>query len=274
MENAPQTGSPHHSFSGEWPSYEPTAEGLAIPPAIPRHGDQGDRGQPQVAPAVPQALSLALTRESGARGSTIARRVGERLGWQVYDQELLEYMTQAPVVRGSLLDSLPDACRDWLQQRLAELERTTLRPLQEEDFRGENAVVRDLVRVILALGAQGKVVLIGRGAGCVLPRWSTVNVRIVAPLEDRIAYLSQQDRLSASEAIEKVRANDQRRRHFVSHHFGRSLDEVHNYDLVLNSSLLGAEGCVELIVRAIELRSASREQASFSPRVTRATHET
>ena len=40
-------------------------------------------------------------------------------------------------------------------------------------------------RVILALGAQGEVLLVGRGAGCLLPREATLHVRIVAPLEDR-----------------------------------------------------------------------------------------
>ena len=46
---------------------------------------------------------------------------------------------------------------------------------------------------------------IGRGAGCILPRESTLNVRVVAALEERIAYMAQWLRLTAEEAAERVR---------------------------------------------------------------------
>ena len=37
-------------------------------------------------------LCITISREAGARGSTVARLVGKKLGWTVYDQELLEYI--------------------------------------------------------------------------------------------------------------------------------------------------------------------------------------
>ena len=48
-------------------------------------------------------------------------------------------------------------------------------------------------------------VLIGRGAGFILPRETTLHVRMVAPLQERIAYMSQWLRLPVQEAAEKVR---------------------------------------------------------------------
>ena len=33
------------------------------------------------------ALTIALSRQAGAGGTEVARRVGERLGWPVYDRE-------------------------------------------------------------------------------------------------------------------------------------------------------------------------------------------
>src|SRR5690242_12897526 len=58
------------------------------PRESPRHGFQGDRGAPPPRTG-PAAMTIAVSREAGARGGTIARRVGRKLGWQVYDQELL-----------------------------------------------------------------------------------------------------------------------------------------------------------------------------------------
>src|SRR4051794_3715367 len=166
----------------------------------PLHGFQGDRGAAPRRRTAPRGLTIALSREAGARGGTIARLVGQRLGWQVYDQELLEYMTQSPGALQNLLDDLPPACLTWIDARLSELE-------QQYRLSG-NEPLRHLARLVLGLGAQGEAVMIGRGAGYVLPRETTLNVRVVAPLPERIAYMSQWLRLSVAEATERVRSRD------------------------------------------------------------------
>jgi cytidylate kinase len=207
----------------------------------PRHGFRGEPAAPR-APFVPQGLTIAVSREAGARGATIARRVAGKLGWQVCDQELMEHMAQDGVIRQGLLDGLSPDGAAWLEARLAALHL------------GHEAAVHNLARLVLALGAQGEVVLIGRGAGCILPPETTLHVRIVAPLEERIAYMAQWLRLPLPEATEKVRSRDESRCEFLEIHFARSPGDVHQYDMVLNSSLLGEEGCADLIQQAAHVR--------------------
>jgi hypothetical protein len=212
----------------------------------PRHGYRGNRGPMLAPPEAPLGLSIAVSREAGARGGSIARRVGEKLGWQVYDQELLEYMSQNPVIRQGTAEALSPACAAWVRRRLDELEATC--------SLSAHASVLHLAEVALALAAGGQVVLIGRGGGCVLPPETTLNVRVVAPLPDRVAYMGQWLRLPTPEAAERVRQRDERRAEYLTRHFGKPPAEVHQYDMVLNSSLLGEDGCAELIARAARLR--------------------
>jgi hypothetical protein len=232
-----------------------------VPPAgdepreSPRHGYQGDRGAPPPSRPGPAAPSISLSRESGARGGTIGRRAGRKLGWQVYDQELLEYMAQEAAARQGVFDNLPPAGAAWAEARLEQL-------LREQNLT-QHPLVVNLARVVLALGAQGQVVLIGRGAGCILPPETTLNVRVVAPLPARVAYLGQWMRLPEEEAAERVRALDERRAEFVATHFHRQPADVHQYHLVLNSSLLGEEVCAELIVQAAQARSAQIQGGSL-----------
>src|SRR4051794_17776743 len=89
----------------------------------PLHGFQGDRGPAPPREAVPRALTVALSREAGARGSTIARRAGRKLGWQVYDQELLEFMSQDATVGYTLVEQLPPAAGAWVEAHLERLLR-------------------------------------------------------------------------------------------------------------------------------------------------------
>jgi len=238
-----------------WPELPPQSE---EPRETPRHGFQGNRGQKVPAvPKVPAALTIAISREAGARGGTVSRRVGKKLGWQVYNQELLEYVAQEGAFRQDVVENLSPAAAVWAEECLQAL-------LREQNLSQHPSIV-NLARVVLALGAQGEAVLIGRGAGCILPPESTLNVRIVAPLADRIAYMSQWLRLTVDEAAEQVRLRDNGRAEFISTHFHRQPSDIYQYDLLLNSSLLGEDLCVELIVQAARAKLASRKSKSDAP---------
>jgi cytidylate kinase len=216
----------------------------------PRHGFQGDRG-PNPPPAeFPAGLTVAISREAGSRGGTIGRRAARVLGWQVYDQELLEYVSQEGPMHQELLDALSPGASAWLGQRLEQL-------LREQNVSQHPSIVR-LARAVLALAAQGGVVLIGRGAGLLLPAETTLHVRVLAPLADRIAYISQWLRLTDEEAAERVRLRDARRSEFLATHFHRQAGETHQYDLLLNSSLLGEEICADLVAAAARAKGTVR----------------
>jgi hypothetical protein len=206
----------------------------------PRHGFQGDR-RPPPAP-VPDAVSIAISREAGARGGTIGRRVGRKLGWQVYDQEVLEYLAQEAAVRPDLMHARETPAGQWADEQL--------RRLGLDRGAAGGPGINNLARVVLTLAVQGHAVFIGRGAGCLLPAASTLKVRVLAPLDDRVAYLSAWLRLTREEAAERVRLRDRRRQEFQQANFHSDPNDMNQYDLVLNSSLLGEEVCAELIVQA------------------------
>jgi hypothetical protein len=190
---------------------------------------------------VPTSLTIAVSREAGARGGSIARRAGEKLGWQVYAQDVLEYIANEGTFRQQILDNLTPPAAAWVEEQLRRLGPPEKAP---------GPSFRELVRMILALGAQGEVILIGRGAGFLLPAASTLHVRLVAPLADRVAYMSQWLRLTTEEAAEQVRLRDGRRNQFIEAHFHGRPTEPYHYDLLLNSSLLGEELCADLVVQA------------------------
>jgi hypothetical protein len=241
------------------PRRDPEFEG--VPDAVeatesPRHGFQGDRG-PKAAPAVPAGLTVAVSREAGSRGGSIARRAGRKLGWQVYNQELLEYVAQEGAFRQRLVEGLSPAAVAWVEARMEAL-------LRQQDL-SQHPSLADLARVVLGLGAQGDVVLIGRGAGCILPPATTLHVRLIAPLADRVAYMSQWLRLTEEQAAAQVELRDRRRAEFIATHFHRQPADVYQYDLLLNSSLLGEDLCAELIAQAARAKVAARWPTEPAP---------
>ncbi len=223
-----------------------------IPPFLdtyhetPRHGFQGDRREKTPGPRVPSSLTIAISRETGTRGTTIARKVGERLGWQVYTSDLLGYSTQEERVRQDIFDSLSPEAITWVEEQTRTLLGGTFSINQQD--------TREVVRLVLALGSQGEAIIVGRGAGCVLPPHSTLNVRLIAPLKDRISYMTQWMRLTREEATEQVYRHDQQRTDFVESNFQISPQDPHQYDLILNTRFMGEELAADLIVRAAQAK--------------------
>jgi len=226
-----------------------------VVPESPHHGYRGELPSLANSPGVPAALTIAISREAGARGSTIGNRAAQKLDWQAYNQELLEYIAQEGAFRQNVVANLSSEAAHWAENRLEKL-------LREQNL-SQHPSIMDLARIILALGAQGEVVIIGRGAGCILPPDSTLNVRIVAPLGDRIAYMSQWLRLTEEEAAEEVRLRDSRRAEFIPTHFHRQPGDIYQYDLLLNSSLLGEDLAAEMIARAACAKGAALRLSTF-----------
>jgi len=208
----------------------------------PLHGNQGNRETLPLLEA-PLGLTVAISREAGARGGSIARRVGKRLGWQVYTQELLEFLGNNESARSHVLTDLPHDAADWADRQLDRL--------KQEQIVKPGVELGEMPRLILTLAARGRVILVGRGAGYLLPRDTTLHVRVVAPLQDRIAYMAQHLRRTSDEAADQVRERDDQRADFLIATFNRRAGDLHDYDLVVNSQLLGEETGADLVEVAI-----------------------
>src|SRR5262249_27112302 len=64
----------------------------------------------------PHSFTSALAREAGTDGSSVAREVGNRLGWCVYDHELLERVARDLGLRTILLESVDERRQSWLTE--------------------------------------------------------------------------------------------------------------------------------------------------------------
>jgi cytidylate kinase len=216
--------------------------------APPLHGYRGPQDDTSTA-RIPAGLSIAISREAGARGTTIAKRAGEKLGWDLYTQDMMDYIVQNAPAQNEVEEKLPAGAMEWTQAQLLDLIKS--------QHLSVNPTVQALARLVLMLGTHGNVVLVGRGAGFLLPQHSTLHVRLIAPLADRIAYTSQWLRLTEEEAADQVHKRDHRRTDFLTTYFHRKPNDVHGYDMMLNTSLLGEEHCADLVVAAAKAKMSA-----------------
>jgi cytidylate kinase len=183
---------------------------------------------------------LLLSRECGSGGTSLARLIGDRLNWQVYDREIVEEVAHSAHVRCQLIDSVDERVRHgW---------REFARKLAEGEGVGHEKYVWHLREVILALGHLGCVIILGRGANYILPPECAVRVRLVAPLELRVRRVSERESMSLSRALHFVKQTDAERAEFIRKVFGKDVGAPEDHDLVLDTGGMSLETAAERVL--------------------------
>lgn len=228
-------------------TYKTSSERMAEVVARARRRWQNQQRMPLSAevlyPPAPRGFTIAISREAGANGSAVGRLLGERLGWPVYDYELVERIAGDMGLRSELLESVDEKRMSWLQE-FAE-------SFTSAGSVTESAYVRHLVETLLTLAMHGECIIVGRGGNVVAPPETTLRVRLIAPLCERIATVRKRRNVSFEEAQRWVEKTDRERAHFIKEHFNKEADALHLHDLVLNTARFSLEGCTEIIIDAL-----------------------
>ena len=192
--------------------------------------------------------TIAITREAGTDGAAIAQEIGKKLGWQVYDRELVEMIARDMGLHAGLLDSVDERRRGWLVE--------CAEGFSSAKDASESRYVRHLVETLLSLGTHGNCVIVGRAAAQVLPVESTLRVRLVGLLEDRINHARHKLGLTHDAAERWVKDTDNERVQFVKSHFSKDPRDAEQCDLVLNTSRWTVADCAEIIIQSLRLAEA------------------
>jgi len=205
----------------------------------------------ELAPAlrIEPAFTIALSREAGTRASHVAHEIGVRLGWPVFDRELLESVAQDMGLRTNLLDAVDEKHVSWIEE--------TIEAFGSALAVSETGYVIHLVRTVLSLGAHGDCVIVGRGSAHVLPPATTLRVRLFAPVKDRARAMSEALRMQLPDAERHCQDIDRERTRFVNDHFHKDAADPHNYDLLVSMSRFTVSDCATLIIQALQRLKAS-----------------
>ncbi len=187
---------------------------------------------------------LLISREKGSGGRTVADFVGQRLGWQVFDREIVDEVAKRAQVRQQLIESLDEHDR-------AVVDDIILSALDRDNI-GTVGYLHHLKQVIHTLGQHGDVIIMGRGARHILPPQFGLNVRIIAPFEVRVQRVAAKEGLTEAAARTEVENADRQRAAFIRRHFQKKVDDPLDFDLIINTAELSAEAAAEIVLLALK----------------------
>lgn len=191
-----------------------------------------------------EKIIIVIGRQYGAGGRTIAARIGEKLGIPVYNNDLL---VQAAEEFGYSPDIFKKRDEKHKLFGLARLFSTTA--YNADNYMGDNMIFQMQCQAIREIAAKGSCVLVGRCADYVLRDMpELVSVFLTSPFQERVERVMRRKNVSESAAGSIIRKKDSNRKSFYNGYTLGNWGEASNYDLCLDSSVLGIEGTAEVII--------------------------
>ncbi len=195
---------------------------------------------------------ITISRQAASGGAEIARMVAKRWGWSVLDKELVESIARRLEVAPRLMELMDETSTNWFSGSFL--------TLLEPRLLTQDSYVLMLGKIVLLAAYDGRVVIVGRGAGFMLPREPGLAVRVVAPREARLARLCRDEGLDPGVAAKRLDEIEASRENFVRRHLRCDPRDPASYDLVVDSEALGLEGAAELVCHAAEIRGLTRSR--------------
>ena len=200
--------------------------------------------------------AITISREYGSGGGEVAARLAERLSWKLIDHEIVAQVANELGITHEEAEQRDERTDSLIMRMLTAMAATEpvafapvnpLMPLNPDDYRDA------LHRVVTVALEAGCTVIVGRGAQAILrDRRDVLHVRVVAPLNLRIAYVARREELDTAAARRRIQDKDRSRQQFVQSLYSARTDDAHLYDLVLNTAALSLNACVELICQALD----------------------
>lgn len=185
---------------------------------------------------------ITIGREFGSGGKEIAQKLAERLGIKYYDKDLV---TLAAKKRGISEEVVADA-----EENIPSIWDTNavgLPIFQDRLYQIQSNIILDIAQ------QEAPCIIVGRCADYVLRDCPNIlNVFIHADKEFRIRRIMDIQSLAYPEAKSLVKKTDKTRRAYYQFYTDRKWGTGTDYDILLSSSTLGVDTCVDILYASIQ----------------------
>jgi len=197
---------------------------------------------------------ITITREYGAGGGEVARKLADALGWEVLDRQFLHQAAEVEHVSDAELERLDE-------KAVTMADRFRLHPPHQKYVHGLTQAARQAAE-------RGNVVLVGRGARHLLGEMPDVlHVRLVAPQQWRAERMARLEGWSLDQARARCLEVDRTRALFTRYFFGDASLQPAQYDLVVNTGRVPLDDVVAVASGIVRLGPAEASSSAAGRRV-------
>lgn len=197
---------------------------------------------------------ITIGRQFGSAGREIGEKVAAHFGIQCYDKELL---TRAAKESGFCEEMIQNHDERPTNSFLYNLVMDTYSfgynsssfidmPISHKVFLAQFDTIKKIAN-------EGPCVIVGRCADYALADYSNcVNLFIYGDMETKVKRIASKYEVTENKAKDMIIKKDKQRQSYYNYYSSKKWGRADSYDLAINSSVLGIDGTVNLIIQYIE----------------------
>lgn len=187
---------------------------------------------------------INIGRQFGSGGKLVALRIGQSLGINVYDNELISKAAEESGFSKELFE------RSDEKRSMFNISSFfgTGRFGSAQNYVGDNELFKIQSDVIRGIAEKGPAIFVGRCSNYILRDMECLDVFISAPAEERIRRVMDRTGLNEDDARTRMERQDRTRQTYYNFFTFGNWGAASDYDLCMDSSLLGIEGTAEFII--------------------------
>ncbi len=183
---------------------------------------------------------ITIGREFGAEGHEIGERLAERIGYSLYDKDMLALAAKKSGIDINELASSDESLMDKFLLPYS-ISGKLSPSMNDKLFHLQKSIIHDLAE-------KGSCIIIGRLADYILKdNPNCMKVFVYAPVEKRIEIIQNKHEISYSAAKKLVKKMDTARKNYYSYYSDGKWDRKEGKDLLLNRGTFSVEQCVAIL---------------------------
>ncbi len=204
-----------------------------------------------------QHYVITLGRKYGSGGGEVAKKLSQKLGIPYYDKEILQMVADESGIKESYFHVADERAGDKILYKIIKsMSPKISSPSVDGNILSDDNLFMFQSQVIQKLAEQESCIIIGRCADVVLRDHPKVaRIFINADRVPRMLRLKERLGVDTNKEIEKImKKTDKQRSDYYNYYTGKKWADMDNYDLILDSGVLGIDTCVDVIAAYVEIR--------------------
>jgi cytidylate kinase len=197
-----------------------------------------------------------IGREFGSGGKLVGEKLSERLGIKLYDKELLAQAAKDSGFCEEIFENHDERPTSSFLYSLV-MDTYSINGYNSAPFLDmplNHKVFLAQFDTIKKIAASESCVIVGRCADYALAdNPECLNIFIHSNLEDRIKIVSKRMNLTENKAKDLIAKQDKQRASYYNYYTSKKWGDSTSYNLSLDSSKIGIDGCVDMIIKYREL---------------------
>ena len=203
---------------------------------------------------------ITIGREFGSGGREIGEKIAQHFNIPFYDKELLARAAKESGFCEEMIKSHDERpTNSFLYNLVMDTYSFGYNSSAYMDMPISHKVFLAQFDAIKKLADEGPCVLVGRCADYALADYkNSLNLFIFGDMEVKADRISKKYELTLEKAKDLINKKDKQRQSYYNYYTSKKWSQANSYDLCINSSILGIDGTVNLILQFIENLESSK----------------